>query len=235
MQQPQAQQPQQVTPQQPQTYGGQNQYAQPQPQPTQTGYTQPSADDWLTDPQAATQQYVTGMYQQQVAPDLQQTWMQNASNARELVRMNEREMFDKYGPEIDQMINQMDIRQRTPENIRTAVRLVRSDHLDELVKQQTKAELSRMQDQGVMRADGSVTPSPTGVSSQDGVDFDISKLPPNYAKTLERNRVTASDLRTFLQKTECDPRGISMKQAFDEWMKDATQGDMVMPGEVFNG
>ena len=224
------QQPQQAPPQPQQTYGGQNQYPQ-QPQQPQD----PTDEDWLNDPRNATTRYVTGLYEKQLNPQLQQMYQMNAQMARETIRQAEHEMFDSYGPEIDQLIGQMAIEQRTPDNIRLAVQVVRGRHVDEIADKRARAKLEQMQEQFGMRADGGVTPSPTGVSARDGVDFDISKLPENYQTILRKNNVTADTLRTFLQQTECNPRGITLKQAFDEWMEAATKGDYVMPGEVFRG
>lgn len=231
-------QPQQQQPPQPQqTYGGQNQYAQQQYQQQQPPAQQaePTADDWINDPQTATTRYVTGLYEKQLSPQMQQIFTQNAQNARELIRQSEHEMFDSYGPEIDQLIGQMPLEQRSPENVRLAVQVVRGRHVDEIADKRAKAKIDQMQEQFGMRADGTVTPSPTGASRPDGVDFDISKLPENYARILQKEGITARDLSTFLMKTECEPRGISLKTAFDEWMENATKGDYVMPGEVFRG
>ena len=206
----------------------------PPPAPAPVANALPSEDDWITNPQAATTKYIEHLQQTQLNPMLDQQASQLGSMARNQVVVQEKESFDRWAPEIDQLIGSIDPRQRTIENIQMAVDLVKGRHAHEISQAAVKAEVERLQETGFsMRADGTVSPVGAGPSAPDGIDLDMDKLPPKYAEVLQRNNVTVPVLREFLQKTECDKKGISMQQAFEEWLKDATTGDLVPSSEVF--
>ena len=207
-QQPQVQQPQPVTPQ------------------------MPTDDDFLTAPGQATKQYVQGMYDQTLSPQLAQMQAQNASIARTMVMNEERDLFNRFAPEIDQLIAKMDVSTRTPENIRHIVNMVKGQHYKELAKNEFDNYVQSAAGKGTMMPDGTVTPVATSTSDPDGVDFNMDNLPPNYKELLSRHRVTSTVLKEFLLHTECKPKGISLKVAFDAWVAKATKGDMVIAGEV---
>jgi hypothetical protein len=212
----------------------QPQPAQPVADPVQP-LTMPTDDDFLANPAAATQRALQ-MKEAELTPQFQNIYQNNASMAREMVRAEEREIFDTYGPEVDQLINQMALEQRTPENIRLAVKMVKGNHIDDLVRKQMAEQINRVQDNAGMRPDGGVMPLGTSTSTPDGVDFDIEKLAessPQYAQLLREANITPQVLREFLDHTECRTRGISRKQAFEEWVAKAKDGDTTITGGVF--
>ena len=206
---------------------------QPQPQPQQqVTPAMPTDDDFLAAPGQATKQYVQGMYDQTVSPQIQQMQVQNASIARTMVMNEERDLFNRFAPEIDQLIAKMDISTRTPENIRHIVNMVKGQHYKELAKNEFDNYVQSAADKGTLMPDGTVTPVATSTSDPDGVDFNMDNLPPNYKELLSRHHVTSTILKEFLLHTECKPKGISLKVAFDAWAEKATKGDMVVAGEI---
>lgn len=210
-------------------------YSQPQPQtygqpPNVSQPAMPTDEDWLTTPTTAAQRMLD-LKSQELMPQFERLYTNNAAMARQMVKGEDPEIFDRYGPEIDQLIGQMDIAQRTPDNIRLAVDMVRGRHYKDLAKREFDNYITTRQDQAGFQPDGTVTQGGASTFAPDGVDFDIEKLAetsPKYANLLKQARITPAVLREFLDKTECGPRGISRKQAFEEWVARAQKGDTII-------
>lgn len=201
-----------------------------QPQQQQT-YQMPTDDDFLSSPASATQRYVEALKTQQLDPALNAIYSGQADLALYNVRRDEKEAFDRWGPEIMQNLSQIDRRLWNPSNIKKVVSMVRGDHAEDLVKDRVEKEIQRRMESGTLRPDGAtMTSSPTPAS---GVDFNryVAELPPRYSAYLERARMTPQVFEEFLQKTECEPRGIPLKQAADEWFENAKKGDILLAGD----
>jgi len=115
-------------------------------------------------------------------------------------------------------------------NIKQVVGMVKAQHLDELMTEGVNRRIEQMSNDGAIIRPGA-SPVTTSIPSADGVDFDMDKFPPRYREQLEKARMTPEVLREFLQKTEVDPRGITMKEAFEEYMENATAGDVLLAGD----
>jgi len=213
---------------------------QPQPSrptgpvpPPYSGYAPPAAapvaapptqDDFLQDPAGATARYYEYQRATQFDPWAAQSAQNQASLAREIVRRDESKTFDRWGPEIDALINQVDPRYRTVETIKKVVGMVKAEHIDELAEERFKAKMAAMPQS--MRADGAGATG-TSTSVPASIDFDSAGLPQEYARTLSRYNVTPSVLDEFLQTTECRVRGITLNQARTEWLAAAKKGDIL--------
>jgi hypothetical protein len=219
---PEPQQHQQFgTPQQ--SYNFQSPQQSPQPLPTD--------DDFLSSPAASTQRYVENLKAQQLDPVVNALYSQQADLALYNVQRDEKDSFDRWGPEIMQQLNQIDRRLWNPSNIKKVVSMVRGDHADDLVKDRVEQEIKRRMESGTLRPDGAATTSSPIPAS--GVDFNryVTELPERYRAYLERARMTPEVFEEFLTLTECDPRGIPLKQAADEWFENAKKGDILLAGD----
>ena len=209
----------------------QQNWQQPPQQQQQPQFQMPTDDDFLSSPANATQRYVDALKTQQLDPVVNSLYQQQAELALYNVQRDEKESFDRWGPEIMQNLRQIDPRLWNPSNIRKVVSMVRGEHADDLVKDRLEKEIQRRLDSGTLRPDGAtMTSSPTPAS---GVDFNryVAELPPRYSAYLERARMTPQVFEEFLQKTECEPRGIPLKQAADEWFENAKKGDILLAGD----
>lgn len=224
-------QPQQ--PVQPENNRSQYGYNQPQPQHQYTppGMPQPpTQDDWLTDPQDATRRQIDYEAQTRFAPQFQQTSSAVGQMSLELVRQGDKDSFDRWGPEILSHLQTVDQQFWTVPNIKKIVGMVKADHLDEITSNLVERRIQQMSDNGTIIRPGSSPPG-TSIGRSDGVDLDMDKLPARYREQLEKSRMTPEVLKEFLMKTEVEPRGISLKQAYEDWFKDATSGDVLLAGD----
>lgn len=185
----------------------------------------PTDDDWMNNPGEAARKQFAYERATGVDPRFQQQAIALAQQAREIVRFGDPDTFKRWGPEIDILINQMQPEYRTAENIKMAVGIVKSRHLDELAEERAQAKIQQMQASGGMRSDGNVQPA--GATAFDALDLDRADLPDEYRRKLERYRITPQVLDEFLMNTEVKGRGITLKQARDEWLAKARKGDII--------
>jgi len=225
----QPQQPAQQGYNQPQQ--GYNQPSQPQQQYTPPGMPQPpTQDDWLSDPQDATRRQIDYEAQTRFAPQFQQTSSAVGQMSLELVRQGDKDSFDRWGPEILSHLQTVDQQFWTVPNIKKIVGMVKADHIDEITSNLVERRIQQMSDNGTIMRPGA-GPAGTSIGRSDGIDLDMDKLPGRYREQLEKSRMTPEVLKEFLMKTEVEPRGISLKQAYDDWFKDATSGDVFLAGD----
>ncbi len=224
-QQPQGapQQPQYQAPQQ--GYQAVPQYPQQPPAPQGA----PTADDYMTDPVGAAQRQIDAAAGQ-FAPQISGLAAGNAQVSLELVKQGDQDSFNRWGPEIMSQLQTVNQEFWTVPNIKKIVGMVKADHMDEITTDLVNRRIEQMSNDGLITRAGA-SPTGTSIGMVDGVDFDMEALPVRYKEQMEKARMTPDVLKEFLQKTECDPRGIPMKQAFDEWMKDATSGDVLLAGD----
>ena len=222
--------PQPYAPQQP-AYG-QPQY--PQVLPLQAPQI-PSQDDFITRPAEATKQYMEYLKQTEFQPWQQQTTTAVASTNRALAELQDPATFKKYGPEIDLTLRQYAPNPEawTVENIKKVAAIVRSNHIDEIAEERARALMQQNADRlgvpsGSLRPDGTPLPAGTGAAGPNQLDF--TKLPPNFAKTLQRVGVDQQTLDEFLMATKVRHEGISLDQARAKWMQEAARGDIFTDG-----
>jgi len=209
---------------------GYNQPSQPQ-QYTPPGMPQPpTADDWLTDPQEATRRQIDYEAVTRFAPQFQQTTSALAQTSLELARQADKDAFDRWGPEILSNLQTVDQQYWTVPNIKKIVGMVKAEHIDEITSSLVERRIQQMSDSGTIMRPGS-SPTSTSIARADGVDLDMDKLPERYREQLQKARMTPEVLKEFLIKTEVEPRGISLKQAYEEWFKEATTGDVLLAGD----
>lgn len=189
-----APQPQSYMPQQPQGY-------QPQQQ-------QPIDPDlWINDPaQAANliRQQILEEGQQRFGSQFEQQAAQNAANARALAELRDPDSFKRWGPEIDMMLQQIPVAQRTAEVIQQAAQLVRGQHVEDLVKEagerRAKEILEQMQGAGTLRSGGGVAGA---TSSPDNVlDLNDEQIPTETRQRLAEQRIGDDQVTEFLAKAK---------------------------------
>ena len=225
----QPQQPAQQGYNQPQQ--GYNQPPQPQQAYTPPGMPQPPThDDWLSDPQDATRRQIDYEAQTRFAPQFQQTSSAVGQMSLELVRQGDKDSFERWGPEILSHLQTVDQQFWTVPNIKKIVGMVKADHIDEITSNLVERRIQQMSDNGTIMRPGA-GPAGTSIGRSDGIDLDMDKLPGRYREQLEKSRMTPEVLKEFLMKTEVEPRGISLKQAYEDWFKDATSGDVLLAGD----
>lgn len=208
--------------------------AGPQQQAAQTQYNSaspgtsaqpPSQEQWITDPAGAAAQYAAYIQQTQVQPMMSNMAQQLGTTARELIRRDYATEFNKWGPEIDLYINQMDPAYRTVDNLRKVVQMVQANHLDEIATDRAKAKLDEMLNSGAVLRPGTAPTAP-GAPVPGAVDF--KALPDTYKRLLQKYDITPDTLDEFLTKTEVAAHGISLQEARERWFKRASSGDVIV-------
>ncbi len=199
-----AQPPQGVPPQtQQQPY-----YATPSgvtPQTPTAPQAVPTDDDWISAPAKTMELYKASLQQQftqTVTPQLEALHQTNFQITRNFVAEKYKDVFARWGPEVDLMLNQINMDQRTPEVVERAVQLVKSQHLDEIVqervKKETQEEISRMSG-GVPLRSGAAVVGGTQ-NSTDLLDLEDDKIPPQYVATMKEAGIDQEVVDRFLLK-----------------------------------
>ena len=176
----------------------------PQAQPVQMPYT----DEWLVQPEKATQRVVGDMMTPMVQ-GLQSMTQQFASTARMLAESKFGDEFRRYGPEIDTLMAEVPPENRTLENYAKVVTYVRGSHFEELAKEKAPSLL-----QGAVGERSGV--GGVGGATASGVAFD--KLPHGVGEIARQKGLTESMVRDFCKAT-------GMKES--DWMEMALNDKMV--------
>lgn len=183
----------------------------------------PSQDDWLNDPVAA-QQRLLEVGQHQLGPTLTSIQQSNAQLARSVVAGEHRDLFGKYGPEIDLELSKIAPEFWTVDNIRTVTEMVQGRHLDEIVEERTQQRMAQAGEAG-FRSDSA--PAGTTANDPNRIDLNSPELGDSYRRLLQKYNVTPETLDEFLYNVECKKRGITLEQARKEWLEKAKKGDFV--------
>ena len=192
------------------------------------GVTMPNDDLWLTNPNAAAQQFMTYTRNTEFMPAMQQMAQQLGATAREVVKRDYSDDFRKWGPEIDLYINQMDSQYRTIDNIAKVVGMVRANHIDEIAAERAQKRLDEMLAAGtVLRPGAAPNGAPSG-GVGGAVDLAKAGLPENYSRVLQRYGITSDVLDEFLTKTEVAATGVTLQQAREKWLERAKSGDIIV-------
>lgn len=113
----------------------------PQAQPAVQPQISTDPDLWLTDPekaQAVHTQQIMGQVQNYVGQAAQPLLQSNAQTARHLTVMQHTDVFDKWGHEVDQIVANVPIAQRSPELYNQAVKMVKANHVEELAQERAQ-------------------------------------------------------------------------------------------------
>ena len=226
--QQQPQQPAQQPQQQPQYQAPPQQLQQSQVPP------RPTQDDWLANPAEASAAENLYHYQTQVQPQMQGMQQNNAAMARQIVSGEERDAFDRWGPEIDMYIMKTDPQMQNVQNLRMIVRMVKGEHIDELTKERAEAEANRIIEERVTAGAISL-PGGTGGSApaQNVLDFNVDDLPLNYRELLQSEGLIREGKLTppffeFITKTK--KPGQSDEDAAKAWWEAAKGADLIISG-----
>ena len=134
-----------------------NQQSQvPAAQPVQTSQAPTFADeDFLTGAQVRA---LLDQREQSLRPILQQATQQGASVTVGMAMMKHKDAFDKWGPEINAMMAGVPRENLTVDMVGQIVNIVRSNHVDEIVREQVAAAA---QNPPTLRSNGAATGAPT--------------------------------------------------------------------------
>jgi hypothetical protein len=209
------------------------------PPPQQQQAQLPTQEDWMNDPQSAFQRSMEIMRDTQFAPQLNESWTATASTALSLAQMKHKEAFDKWGPEIMQLYNQLDPRAKaTASNIDMIVKMVRGGHVDDMQKEMEERLRKEMEQK--FAAGGSLRPdTATGqIPSSDQFSIETMKddLPPEYRRQLERHNITDADLSEFLLTKGRDLfPGANIAERKKAWLDLAKKGDIITERKLHDG
>lgn len=156
--------------------------------------TMPTADDYTLDPVAAAQRQMEYNYNQRMAPVFQTIQQQLAGTARGLAAQSHAQDFQKWGPEIDGLVATVPQEQRTTQLYEQAVKIVRANHIEDIVAERTQARMAEM---GIERTSaGGNAVAPVGVGT-----VSLDKLDPAYKAAMDRVGIGQNELNEFLAKT----------------------------------
>jgi len=177
-------------------------YQQPQPaqQPTQV-----QDDDYLTGKQF---KEVVGQYGQGVNSALLGAYEQTYQVALRSLKSEYRKDFEMWGPEIMSKLQTLPVHLRNLDTMETVVKLVRSEHLDDLVKDQAQEMLAT--GNLTFRSNGSGQGYPGTTQSSNPLESE--KLPADLKARLARQNVSMETVREF-----CRTNGITV----EKWLSDA--------------
>lgn len=192
-----------------QPFGGQqvspqNQYYGNLPQqPTQPAQpAPPTAEDWQLDPAAAYQRQAAYDRATQYDPIIQQQQATTGQMSRELVSLKYQDEFRRWGPEIDLLMQEVPLHQRSVQAYNMAVDVVRGRHAREITQEQIdKALEGRIQSGDVVRPDATQVAGTSPVD--DGrLNLEDESLPKWWREWCVNNKVTPRDMDTFLMDTK---------------------------------
>jgi hypothetical protein len=171
------------------------QYAPQQPQ-------RPSQDEWSLTPGAAFEKEMAWREQSQFQPAIQQTYHGIAQNARALAEMRHKDVFDKYGPEVDLQLRNVPAQQRTIEAYDMAVNIVRGQHArdisEEVVRERVNAEIAKLRTAGGVIRPDAMTGAPQVPA---GPDFFADDVPTEFKEMCRKANVTTNNIDNFLERS----------------------------------
>jgi len=187
----------------------------------------PSADEWATDPGAASQRFASYLQQQQ-APQFEQLQQQLGMQARDNAAMRFATEFKRWGPDIDAKLRQYlpSPAQWTPQAIEAVVGVVRGEHADELANELAEKRVQELIKQGgtaLGRSDGAAVAGASASGSR-VVDFNSNELPPERRQLLQMSGATPQALDELLRKFY---PGLPLDKARERWFEAAKKGDVL--------
>ena len=155
----------------------------------------PAAQEWGLSPE----DYVSGAQVSQVMNRATQQFQPQVDDAIGLaasgnygyVRDRYKDEFNKYGPEIQGLLTNVPRRQWTLDTLEQVVKLVRSNHLDEIVDQRAQDLVSRMEP--TIRSQGGAGSGPTPAQTAD----EWANVPPEYRERCQREGINDATINEF--------------------------------------
>lgn len=145
---------------------------------------------------------------QTVQPQVQQNADQMAQMALGWVKDKQKDVFDKYGPEVQSYLANMPKQSWTVDNLTQVANLVRSNHLDELVTERARQLLAEQLP--TMRSNGGAG---TGASIPNaGRTLQSDHLPENFRRKAESVGLSEQDLEDFTRTV-----GMTREQFFQQF------------------
>lgn len=181
--------------------------------------TQVQDDDYLTGKQF---KEVVGQYGQGVNSALVNAYEQTYQVALRSLRSEFKKDFELWGPEIMSKLQSLPLHLRNLDTMETVVKLVRSEHLDDLVKDQAQEMLAT--GNLTLRSNGSGQGYPGAPQSSNPLESE--KLPADLKARLARQNVTMETVREF-----CRMNGTTVEQWLAEAEK-AGSGVIVDRGKI---
>lgn len=210
------------------TFGGPNMmpYQQPQyqaPPPPQP--QQPTQDEWMADPSAAYQKQRAYEQATQFEPYVQQQAQQLSQTNRMLAEMRYSREFQRWGPEIDLMMQQIPHNQRTAQAYDFIVGHVRGNHADELATEKAEEILKqRLQAGEVVRPQAGTSTAPS-VTDETRIDLNDESLPVWWREACQKAGIKPRDVDDFLMKTKF--YGVDLSKARERYLKALKDGGAV--------
>ena len=170
----------------------------PAPAPSAAAPTTFNDDDFVSGAQ------VRQLLQQaagQVTPQMQQNAEGLAQMALSMVRDKQKDVFERYGPEVQTYLANMPKTAWTVDNLTQVANLVRSNHLDELVAE--KARQLVAEQLPTMRSNGGAGPGASIPNASRSIQSDT--LPDRFRKMAAAVDLTDSDLADFCRVNQTTP------------------------------
>lgn len=123
-----------------------------------------------------------------------------ASTNVHILKQECRDDFDKYGPEISGLIANIPAHQRTLDNMRMVVRLVRGNHVDELARERAQQLVAEMAP--TIRSGGA--PAVGAPVSRD-VSLESEKIPAEWKRRANAAGITESVVDEFCRANDMSP------------------------------
>jgi len=164
------------------------------PSPVPAAPTLPDNDAYTLNPADATQRALEYNWQVRAQPYLDQLAAQVAGTGRQVASIQYADEFRRWGPEIDALVAGAAPQQRTPALYEQAVKLVKSNHIDEIAAERAQAKLAELGVTDRTSGGGTVASVPSGT-------VDLTKLPASYKDAMEQMGIGPSELHEFLGKT----------------------------------
>ena len=186
----------------------------PQPQAPPPQSAELAGDDYVTGGQVQqwAQQQMQRVNQQNQA-QFQGYAQQLAGIAKGQVRGKHQDVFNRYGPEIEMQIAQLPAEQQTVDNLELVVKLVKGDHVEELVE-------IAMRERGAVNAEPALRSTGGGTSSTDITPrentLDDERVPEGWKK-----RARAAGIDDSTVDEWCQMQGISKKQFYSDFQRES--------------
>lgn len=132
-----------------------------------------------------------------------------SGNLHSVQREYERD-FSRFGPEILAEVNNLPKKLWNVDNLRKIVKYVKAGHLDELAREQAEQLVQHMEPS--MRSIGSAGAAPAPVDDN-SFSAQWQKLPPEWRQKAERDGITESVVREFVQGND----GMTVEQFFTQF------------------
>lgn len=147
-----------------------------------------------------------------------------------IARIQQPDMFNRYGAEIDTALQQFPQAAQSPQGMQMLVDVVKSRHLDELVHERMQQrEAQRTQDLATATAMPRSMAAPMAPPLSSNVLDRITT--PNYKATLDRLQLTQKTVDEFLAATYMKHDGLTKEQAEEKWIAQVNRGDVITDGK----